>query len=390
VDLPNLYKMGKFSNVVFWLVSFYLNLFLCSLLFSIEITLSFVGDVMFHMPTVNSAYSNGKYHFENIFEHVKKYIEKSDIAFCNLETTLGGYPYTGYPRFSSPDEVLDALKYAGFDIINVANNHMLDRGVFGLRKTLEQIKRRGLIYVGARFTPLEKLYKIVEVKGLRISFVSFTYSTNGIPIDEKYKYMFMYISKQALLSTLDEMKKISEVVIVYFHYGNEYQTAPTKEQIELAYLALDNGADMVIASHPHVLQHVELVEYGPKTKLIAYSLGNFLSNMTAPGTDEGVILNITYHLVKGVLNVNPILTWVHRYTVANKFYYRILPVRDYLASTDRFLSKTDIKRLSQIAQKKLVERKGKRQPTSTNFIKSTTPLKNYFYNQLMNSLIFSY
>jgi hypothetical protein len=334
---------------------------------------------MFHMPTVNSAYSNGKYHFENIFEHVKKYIEKSDIAFCNLETTLAGYPYTGYPRFSSPDEALDALKYAGFDIINVANNHMLDRGVFGLRKTLEQIKRGGLIYVGARFTPLEKLYKIVEVKGLRISFVSFTYSTNGIPIDEKYKYMFMYISKQALLSILDEMKKISEVVIVYFHYG-----------IELAYLALDNGADMVIASHPHVLQHVELVKYSPKTKLIAYSLGNFLSNMTAPGTDEGVILNITYHPVKGVLNVNPILTWVHRYTVANKFYYRILPVGDYLACTDRFLSKTDIKRLSQIAKKKLVERKGKRQPTSTNFIKSTTPLKNYFYNQLMNSLIFSY
>jgi len=228
------------------------------------------------------------------------------------------------------------------------------------------------------------------VKGLRISFVSFTYSTNGIPIDEKYKYMFMYISKQTLLSILDEMKKISEVVIVYFHYGNEYQTTPTKEQIELAYLALDNGADMVIASHPHVLQHVELVEYGPKTKLIAYSLGNFLSNMTAPGTDEGVILNITYHPVKGVLNVNPILTWVHRYTVENKFYYRILPVGDYLASTDRFLSKTDIRRLSQIAQKKLVERKGKRQPTSTNFIKSTTPLKNYFYNQLMNSLTFSY
>ncbi|AFG35246.1 Bacterial capsule synthesis protein PGA_cap [Fervidobacterium pennivorans DSM 9078] len=387
MDLSNAYKMEKVYKVSFWAIFLYMNLFASSFLFSIEITFSFVGDVMFHMPTVNSAYSNGKYHFENIFEHIKKYIEKSDIAFCNLETTLGGQPHTGYPRFSSPDEVLDALKYAGFDIINVANNHMLDRGVLGLKRTLEQIKKHELIYVGARSTPLEELYKIIEVKGLRISFVSFTYSTNGIPIDEKYKYMFMYISKQTLLSILNEMKKISDVLIVYFHYGNEYETTPTKEQIELAYLALDNGADMVIASHPHVLQHIELVEYGPKTKLIAYSLGNFLSNMKAPGTDEGVILNVTYHPIKGVVDVTPILTWVHCYKLAGKSYYRILPAADFTLYPDELLTKTDTKRLAQIAQKKLSEQKVKRPLISKTSSNLNTSLKNYFYKQLMNSLI---
>ncbi|AMW32807.1 CapA family protein [Fervidobacterium islandicum] len=349
--MSNPSKFCKSFACFFFLLIFILK----SSIFSTQITFSFVGDVMFHMPTINSAYSNGRYDFKNIFSYVKKYIEKSDIAFCNLETTLGGQPYTGYPQFSSPDEVLDALKFAGFDIINVANNHMLDRSVQGLKQTITKVSKYGLTYVGARLTPLEKLFKVVEVKGFKISFASFTYSTNGISTDEKHKYMFMYISKPAILSVLDEMKKASDIVIIYFHYGNEYQTRPTKEQIELAYFALDNGADMVIASHPHVLQRIELVKCGLKTKLIAYSLGNFLSNMTTSGTDEGVILDVAYHPVKGVIDVNPILTWVHRYKIGNKIAYRILPVKDFFESPDRFLTESDVRRLSQIAQKKLLQ-----------------------------------
>jgi len=362
--------------------------------FSFEITFSFVGDVMFHMPIVNSAYSNGKYDFKSIFHYVKPYIEKSDIAFCNLETTLAGKPYTGYPTFSSPDEVLDGLKSAGFDVINVANNHMLDRRVDGLKRTLKKISEYGLISVGARFTQLEELYRVITIKGFKISFASFTYSTNGIPIDDRYKYMFMYIKRDAIISVVREMRKFSDIVIVYFHYGNEYQTTPTKEQIELAYLALSNGADMVIASHPHVLQRIELVKDGLKTKLIAYSLGNFLSNMIAPGTDEGVILNVTYHPIKGIVNTNAILTWVNRYKVSDRFYYRILPVKDFLESPDRFLNKADIKRLSQIAQKKLIEENIKQQIASDLSnqpkISSNIPVKSNFFDKLKNSLILIY
>ncbi|WP_448377200.1 CapA family protein [Fervidobacterium sp.] len=361
---------------------------------STEITFSFVGDIMFHMPTVNSAYSNGKYDFKSIFQHVKPYIEKSDIAFCNLETTLGGKPYTGYPTFSSPDEVLDGLRYAGFDVVNVANNHMLDRRVGELKRTLKKVSEYGLISVGARLIPLEELYRVITIKGFKISFASFTYSTNGIPVDDNHKYMFMYLSRDAVISIVREMKKFSDIVIVYFHYGNEYQTTPTKEQIELAYLALSNGADMVIASHPHVLQRIELVKDGLKTKLIAYSLGNFLSNMIAPGTDEGVILNVTYHPIKGVLNIDPILTWVHRYKVSDRFYYRILPVKDFLESPDIFLNKADIKRLSQIAQKKLIEENIKQKIASTVStqlnISSNIPVKSNFFDKLKNSLILIY
>ena len=338
-----------------FIVLYYLFLAFQSVVFSAEITFSFVGDVMFHMPIVNSAYSNGKYDFKSIFQYVKPYIEKSDISFCNLETTLGGKPYTGYPTFSSPDEVLDGLKYAGFDIINVANNHMLDRHVKGLKRTLELISQYKLTYVGARLISLENIYKVVEVKGFKISFASFTYSTNGISVDESHKYMFSYISKDVVLSTTRKMREVSDIVVVYFHYGNEYQTTPTKEQIELAHAALKNGADMVIASHPHVLQHVELITDGLKKKLIAYSLGNFMSNMTAPGTDEGVILNITYHPTKGVTNVNPILTWFHKYSNGKRVFYRIIPVKDFLIAPDKYISQRDLKRLAEISKKNIIK-----------------------------------
>ncbi|MGQ9855170.1 MAG: CapA family protein [Fervidobacterium sp.] len=258
--------MFRHSSIVILMLIFVLYSFsFCS-----DISLSFVGDVIFHKPILDSALKDGKYNFKGIFSYVKPYIEKSDLAFCNLETTLGGKPYTGYPMFSSPDEVLDALKYAGFDVVNVVNNHMLDRKAEGLIRTLRKISEYGLSYVGARLTPMEELYKIIDVKGVKVSFASFTYSTNGIPVPEKYKYMFMYISKESVINTVQKMKETSDVVIVYFHYGNEYQTIPTKEQRELAHLALKNGADLVIASHPHVLQEIEIVKDDLKTKLIAY------------------------------------------------------------------------------------------------------------------------
>ncbi|MCD6450140.1 MAG: CapA family protein [Thermotogaceae bacterium] len=347
--------MIKFCKLVILFLNFFLLFLLQSQSFSIKVTFSFVGDVMFHKAILDAAYSNGKYAFKSFFEYVKPYIEKSDVASCNLETTLGGKPYTGYPRFSTPDEALDALKYAGFDVINIANNHMLDRGVSGLKRTITKIAGQNLTCVGARLTPVEKPYRVIEVKGLKISFASFTYATNGLSVDKDHRYMFMYISEPAIISMINEMKKESDIVIVYFHYGNEYQTTPTKKQIELAHLALDYGADMVIASHPHVLQRIELVKYGQKTKLIAYSLGNFISNMTSPGTDEGVILNITYHPVRGVISVNPILTWVHRCRVKDKLLFRVLPVKRFLENPDKYLTESDLKRLSQIAGKKLIE-----------------------------------
>ncbi|HOQ40429.1 MAG TPA: CapA family protein [Fervidobacterium sp.] len=322
--------------------------------FSKVITFSFVGDVMFHTPILSYAKNGDSYDFKPIFAHVKGIIEKADVAFCNLETTLGGTPYAGYPRFSSPDEVVDALIYAGFDVVNVANNHMIDKGWKGLKHTIEKVRESGLASVGGRLSTSEKKYTLINVDGVSVAFASFTYATNGLTVPKEYAYMFDYIDEGLIAQTVKEMRKVSDIVIVHLHFGQEHMTKPSDVQRKIATLCIDNGADMVIGTHPHVLQNIEFVERDGKQKMIAYSLGNFLSNMDQKNTDAGVILNVTYDTTKGVVDINPIPTWRHRYTKDGKLSFRVIPVETFLKNPDKLLTKEDIARLKEIeAQTKM-------------------------------------
>ena len=316
--------------------------------FSKVITFSFVGDVMFHTPIVSYAQNEKGYDFKPIFAHVKGIIEKADVAFCNLETTLGGTPYTGYPRFSSPDEVVDALIYAGFDVVNVANNHMIDKGWKGLKHTIEKVKESGLASVGGRLSPDEKRYTLINVDGVRIAFASFTYATNELTVPKEYAYMFDYIDEGLIAQTVKEMRKVSDIVIVHLHFGQEHMTKPSDVQRKIATLCINNGADMVIGTHPHVLQNIEFVEKEGKQKMIAYSLGNFLSNMDQKNTDAGVILNVAYDTMKGVVDINPVPTWRHRYTKDGRLHFRVIPVDAFLKNPDKLLTNEDITRLKEI------------------------------------------
>ncbi|NLH36828.1 MAG: CapA family protein [Thermotogaceae bacterium] len=329
-----------------FLILFFISISI--LCFSNVITFSFVGDVMFHTPILSYAQNGNGYDFKPIFSHVKSIIEKADVAFCNLETTLGGTPYTGYPRFSSPDQVVDALIYSGFDVVNVANNHMIDKGWKGLKHTIEKIRWNGLASIGGRLSPDEKRYTLVNVNGVRVAFASFTYATNGLTIPKEYAYMFDYIDEGTISQTVKEMRKVSDVVVVHLHFGQEHMTKPTDAQRKVAAVCIDNGADMVIGTHPHVLQSVEFVEKDGKRKMIAYSLGNFLSNMDQRNTDAGVILNVTYDTTEGVIDINPVSTWRHRYTKNGKLNFRVIPVETFLKNPDELLTNEDIKRLKEI------------------------------------------
>ncbi|HOP82715.1 MAG TPA: CapA family protein [Fervidobacterium sp.] len=328
------------------LILFFISM--STLCFSKVITFSFVGDVMFHTPILSYAQNGNGYDFKPIFSHVKSIIEKADVAFCNLETTLGGTPYTGYPRFSSPDQVVDALIYAGFDVVNVANNHMIDKGWKGLKHTIEKIRESGLASVGGRLSSNEKRYTLVNNDGVEVAFTSFTYATNGLTIPKEYAYMFDYIDEELIAETVKEMRKVSDVVIVHLHFGQEHMTKPTDVQRKIAALCIDSGADMVIGTHPHVLQSVEFVEKAGKRKMIAYSLGNFLSNMDQKNTDAGVILNVAYDTMKGVVDINPVPTWRHRYTKDGRLHFRVIPVDAFLKNPDKLLTNEDITRLKEI------------------------------------------
>lgn len=317
-------------------------------LFSAVVNFSFVGDVMFPKSILDMFKTSSGYDFKPIFSEVKDILSASDIAFCNLETTLGGPPYTGVPKFSSPDEVLDALKWAGFDVVNVANNHMLDTGAAGLRRTIEQVRKYGFTSVGGRLSPNEPRYSIVEVNGVKVSFAGFTFSTNGIPMPREYSYMFDYISDNIVLSTIREMRKVSDIVVVHFHFGVEFMRSPTKEQERIVKLCIENGADIVVGSHPHVLQRVDVFNHNGKRKVIAYSLGNFVSNMVEPYTDIGAILNVSYDTDQGAIVVNPILTWRHRYSNNGRASLRIIPVVDFIRKPDKFITNSDLRTLRDI------------------------------------------
>lgn len=322
----------------------------CSISFSAVVNFSFVGDVMFPKSILEMFKTPSGYDFKPIFSEVKDIISSSDIAFCNLETTLGGPPYTGAPKFSSPDEVLEAIHWAGFDVVNVSNNHMLDRGTNGLRRTIQQVRNYGFTSVGGRLSPNEPRYSIVEVNGVKISFAGFTFSTNGIPIQREYAYMFDYINDHVVLSTVKQMRQNSDIVVVHFHFGVEFMRNPTKEQERIAKLCIENGADIVVGSHPHVLQRVDVVNYNGKKKVIAYSLGNFVSNMVSPYTDVGVILNVSYDTEQGAIVVNPIITWRHRFSKNGKNSLRIIPVLDFVKKPDKFITKTDLEALKKILE----------------------------------------
>ncbi|MCX7654440.1 MAG: CapA family protein [Fervidobacterium sp.] len=322
----------------------------CSISLSAVVNFSFVGDVMFPKSILEMFKTPSGYDFKPIFSEVKDIISSSDIAFCNLETTLGGPPYTGVPKFSSPDEVLEAIHWAGFDVVNVSNNHMLDTGTNGLRRTIQQVRNYGFTSVGGRLSPDEPRYSIVEVNGVKISFAGFTFSTNGIPIQREYAYMFDYINDHVVLSTVKQMRQNSDIVVVHFHFGVEFMRNPTKEQERIAKLCIENGADIVVGSHPHVLQRVDVVNYNGKKKVIAYSLGNFVSNMLEPYTDVGVILNVSYDTEQGAIVVNPIITWRHRFSKNGKNSLRIIPVLDFVKKPDKFITKTDLEALKKILE----------------------------------------
>ncbi|MGB9840863.1 CapA family protein [Thermovenabulum sp.] len=291
---------------------------------TVEISLIAAGDVMMHVPQIRSGYDEKtqKYNFDYFFDEVREDILSGDVAIANLETTLAGKErrFTGFPLFNAPDEIADALKNAGFDIVVTSNNHSMDRGEEGVLRTIQVLKERGLINVGTNSNEQEDILRIIEVKNVKIGFLAYTYGTNGIPV--KKPFLVNIIDENKILDDISSSKKKVDVLVVYFHFGNEYQRTPSQFQKDLSQKAIKEGADIVLGSHPHVVQPGEFVAFennnGVQKKYIRYSLGNFISAQKLPYTDEGLILKIILEVNKkdnkvDVKDVEEIPTWVHRY-----------------------------------------------------------------------------
>lgn len=326
---------------------------------TITVKLSFVGDIMCHTPQIEYAkIGSDSFNFLPTFKMVQQYLSDSDLTFGNLETVIAGKSekYTGYPLFNSPEELLDALKFSGFDILFTSNNHSLDRGAKGVERTIRQIENRDLINSGTYLSQHSRdSLLVVEKNGLKLGILSYTYGLNGNFLPKSKKYLVNVIDTSIIKKDVTAMtEKNVDLILVYYHFGDEYSRLPSKYQEEIVSKTFNYGADIIIGSHPHVIQPVRFIEKSNgklKKGFVAYSLGNFISNQRWRYSDAGVILNleIKHNTANGstwVSEVKAIPTWVFKGRIDNKNQFVILPCdTTALALIPEYLGKEDIEKL---------------------------------------------
>lgn len=270
-----------------------------------EITLVMVGDILLHTPVAQSGLrEDGSYDFDAVFDQMREEIQAADLALVNQEVILGGTELgvSGYPAFNAPYELGDALAEAGFDVVLHATNHALDKGKKGIENCLAYWQREhpemAVLGIHGSQAAQQELY-VYEQEGIRIAILNYTYGTNGIPLPTDMPYAVDMLERERVLGDLEKARELADFVIVCPHWGTEYTLSATKEQKDWAELFAENGADLILGTHPHVIEPVQWVsaeegagqENGAERQnahdaLVYYSLGNFV-NWTS-GTGAGV------------------------------------------------------------------------------------------------------
>lgn len=329
---------------------------------NITVNIKATGDIMFHPSQLDGAYDSatGSYDFHNSFKAVRDILQAADIAIANFEGTTAGntvYAYQGYPLFNAPDEVLDAIKDAGFDILSTANNHSLDTRKAGVIRTIEQIKARGMDTIGTYVEKPETRVLIKDVKGIKIAFLSYTEMVNGLestmtPSD--LDSMINIINETKILEDIAYANsKNADIIIAYLHWGDEYARVQAARQEILAEKLISQGVDIILGSHPHVIQPAQKLEYMGETKFVAYSMGNFLSNQrvetlvpygmteeVSKYTEDGVIvdINIEKNGETGKVtlkDISYIPLWVYKGTTeGGGTEHVVYPIMEYIESNE--------------------------------------------------------
>lgn len=271
---------------------------------SVSIRIVFAGDLMGHMPWINSGLKNNEYNYDTAYTFIKPYIEKADYAILNLETTLNGPPYTGYPMFTSPDALARDAKEAGFDFMALANNHCADKGKSGIQRTNAVLDSLNIPHTGSFIdtTTFENTYPpIIKVKGISIAVLNYTYSTNGIQV-----YAPNYVPIIDSVAILEGIKKAKakkpDFIMAIMHWGEEYSRTESIRQERFAKLMAGNGVDLIFGAHPHVVQPIKTMPSVNDSGYVVpvfYSTGNFLCNQRDRYKDGGIFAEVTICKVNG-------------------------------------------------------------------------------------------
>ena len=271
------------------------------------VTIRAVGDVMMHEAQLDAAARPGEgYDFSAQYADIAPSLMAADYTIANLETTVGLYsdqPYSGFPMFNAPPDLLTALGEAGVDFVTMANNHILDRFYDGMLLTMDNVEAAGLAYGGVNRSKEEQLEpNIVEVGGVKLGMLCYTDYTNGLEKRSDPQARESGVNYIADADFPAEVQKLREAgadaVIAYVHWGSEYSRSADDDQRRVEERLLSAGVDVILGSHPHVVQPAgmregTLPDGTPRAALVAYSLGNFNSAMTDEYTDSGIILEFT-------------------------------------------------------------------------------------------------
>lgn len=285
------------------------------------LTILFAGDAMLHQAQLDATRNaDATFNFLHYFSQLKNEITAADVAVVNLEVPLGGAPYSGYPAFCAPDQYAVSLKEAGFDLFLLANNHCLDKGNRGLVRTHAVLDSLGVKHTGTYLDQDNRQRRyplIIREKDFRIVMLNYTYGTNGVKAEAPR--MVNYIDKEQIAADIAEAKLFNpDFIIANMHWGIEYKQTPSGQQTQLANWLLQEGVALVIGSHPHVVQPIEMRQdsSGNNTGLVVYSLGNFISNMSQQHTDGGIMLKATLcrkGLKRYIASASYALLFVDRY-----------------------------------------------------------------------------
>lgn len=307
-----------------------------------SVSLVAVGDNLIHNTLISAGeQEDGSLDYSSFYENIKNDISSADIAVINQETILGGseFEYTGYPVFNSPWEIGTAAIDAGFDIFTCATNHSLDKGYAGIEQECAFFDQHTeVVHVGTNDS--EEDYNSIiyyEKNSIRFAILNYTYGTNGIPIPESSPWCVNMMDKEKITADVNAAKQNADVIIVFPHWGTENSTSVSDYQREYVQLFSDLGVDIVIGTHPHVLQPVEWVENETtgKKMLVYYSLGNFISHQTSLNQLCGGMAEIKIEKKNGEISITsaklvPVVCWYK--SSGDKYEFSVYKLSDYTDS----------------------------------------------------------
>ncbi|MVX59202.1 metallophosphatase [Streptococcus danieliae] len=315
------------------------------------------GDLLYHDLLYYSAeQADGSYDFSENFTYVKPWLEQADLVLGDFEGTINpDYPLAGYPFFNTPEQVVQAIKEAGYDVVDLAHNHILDSGLEGVATTAQAFKDAGIEPIGVYpDQPRDQAPLVIrEVNGIKIALLAYAYGFNGLEAGlspEEYEAVLSDLDEKKMEAEIKRAEQEADLTIVMPQMGEEYRLEPTEEQIELYHKMVDWGADLVFGGHPHVPEPTETLEKDGESKFIIYSMGNFISNqriesldglLNAEWTERGVLMDVEVKK-KGdktqITSVKAHPTWVSRVDKGTysqegfpQYSYQTLIIEDFLS-----------------------------------------------------------